>query len=169
MRRELGVRTFFNLLGPLSSPAAATHQVVGVYDGARVVQLAEVLGLLGVERAWVVHGHGGLDEISTAGPTEVAVLANGTVSSRTVEPRDFGLDVAPLASLTGGDADANARIARAVLGGETGGPRTAVLLAAAAALVVAEVETDLRAAAARGAAAIDSGAALALLDRWALR
>lgn len=171
VRRELGVRTFFNLLGPLSNPAAASHQLVGVYDRARVQQLAEVLALLGVDRAWVVHGLGatattGLDEISPAGPTEVAVLVDGSVTLRTVEPRDFGLDTAPLASLAGGDAALNARIARDVLAGAPGGPRNAVLLAAAAALVVGEVETDLRAAAERAASVVDSGAATALLDRW---
>ncbi len=174
VRKELGVRTFFNLLGPLSNPAAASHQLVGVYDRDRVAQLAEVLAMLGVERAWVVHGLGpsratGLDEISPAGPTEVAVLQSGRVSLRTVEPRDFGLPEAPLASLAGGDAAQNARIARDVLAGAHGGPRIAVLLAAAAALVVGEVETDLRAAAERAASAIDSGAARALLDRWIAR
>jgi anthranilate phosphoribosyltransferase len=170
VRRELGVRTFFNLLGPLSSPAGATHQLVGVYDRARVVQLAEVLALLGVERAWVVHGlAGGLDEISPDGPTEVAVLAGGSVSTRTIEPRDFGLEPAAIESLAGGDAALNARIARDVLSGAKGGPRTAVLLGAAGALLVADVETDPRAAAERAASAIDSGAATALLDRWIAR
>lgn len=166
VRRELGLRTFFNLLGPLTNPANATHQLLGVYDPARVRQIAEVLGALGVEGAWVVHGEGGLDEVSPSGPTRVAVLRGGEVSERTVEPRDFGLEPVPLDALAGGDAAVNAGIARAVLSGEVGAPRTAVLLNAAAALAAWGEARDLREAAEQAADAIDSGRAASLLRRW---
>ncbi|MCZ7684363.1 MAG: anthranilate phosphoribosyltransferase [Sandaracinaceae bacterium] len=166
VRRELGLRTFFNLLGPLANPAGATHQLLGVYDPARVRQIAEVLGALGVRGAWVVHGHGGLDEVSPSGPTRVAVLSGGLVAERTVEPADFGLDAVPLASIAGGDARENARIARAVLSGERGPARAAVVINAAAALCAAGETDDLHEARARAERAIDAGAALALLDRW---
>ncbi|MFW6050345.1 MAG: anthranilate phosphoribosyltransferase [Myxococcota bacterium] len=166
VRRQLGLRTFFNLLGPLANPAGATHQIVGVYDPARVRQVAEVLGRLGTRGAWVVHGHGGLDEVSPCGPTRVAVLSEGEVVERTVEPADFGLDPVTPEQIGGGDAARNAAIARAVLEGERGGPRTAVVMNAAAALVVAGEAHDLREAAARAASAIDSGAARETLAKW---
>ena len=169
VRRELGLRTFFNLLGPLANPASATHQLLGVYDPARVRQIAEVLGALGVRGAWVVHGHGGLDEVSPSGPTHVAVLSNGAVAERTLEPRDFGLEPVALDALAGGDASENARIARAILEGEHGPPRTAVVINAAAALCAAGEMDDLREARERAEEAIDRGAALALLERWIAR
>jgi anthranilate phosphoribosyltransferase len=167
VRRELGLRTFFNLLGPLANPARATHQVLGVYDPARARAMAEVLALLGVERAWVVHG-GGLDEVSPCGPTHVAVLEHGRVEERVVEPRDFGVEPALRDELRGGDASANAHIVRAVLAGERGAPRTAVVINAAAALSLLSAD-DLRASAERAADAIDSGRAAQLLDRWIAR
>lgn len=167
VRRQLGIRTFFNLLGPLANPAGATHQIVGVYDPARVRPLAEVLGRLGTRAAWVVHGEGGLDEISPSGPTRVAVLSDGQVLEKTVEPADFGLEPIALGAIGGGDARRNATITRAVLAGEQGGPRTAVLVNAAAALAVAGQVHDLREGVARAAAAIDSGAAARTLERWA--
>lgn len=169
VRRELGLRTFFNLLGPLANPAGATHQLLGVYDPARVTQIAEVLRELGVEGAWVVHGEGGLDEVSPSGPTSVAILKDGAIASRTVTPEDFGLEPVPLDSLAGGDAAANAAITRAVLDGAPGGPRAAVVLNVAAALMAFGAEQDLGAAARRAEEAIDSGAARALLTRWAAR
>lgn len=170
VRRELGVRTFFNLLGPLASPAGATHQLVGVFEAARARTMAEVLGLLGVREAWVVHGHGGLDEISPAGPTVVAMLGeDGIVRETTLEPASFGLEPVGLGALRGGEAAENADLARRVLAGEDGPRRTAVLLNAAAALAVAGIERDLRAARARAEEAIDSGRAAALLARWAAR
>lgn len=165
-RRALGVRTFFNLLGPLANPGGATHQLVGVYDPARLEQVAEALRELGIEGAWVVHGEGGLDEISTSGPTQVVVLRDGGISKRTVRPRDFGLDTASIESLAGGDADENAGIARQVLDGAPGGPRTAVLLNAAAALCASDPDLEPEAAAVRAAQAIDDGGAAALLGRW---
>lgn len=167
VRRELGIRTLFNLLGPLANPAGATHQLVGVYDGGRVRQLAEALGALGVTAAWVVHGEGGLDEVSPSGPTMVAQLEDGEVTTFEVTPSDFGLSAVPLESLGGGDAEENAAIIRRVLGGEQSPARAAVVLNAAAALKVTGAESDLGDAAERASAAIDDGAALQTLERWA--
>ncbi len=166
VRRELGIRTLFNLLGPLSNPASATHQVVGVYDSGRVEQLAQALGSLGLTAAWVVHGQDGLDEVSPSGPTTVAQLRDGKVSMFEVAPSDFGLSEVPIEALRGGDAPRNAEIIRGVLGGEQGPARVAVLLNAAAALCVAGVASDPTAAAERAAEAVDSGAATATLERW---
>lgn len=166
VRRALGIRTFFNLLGPLSSPAGATHQLVGIYDPRRVAQIAEVLGMLGLGAAWVVHGDGGLDEIATSGPTTVARLAKGRVTVDEIGPRDFGIEPSPADGLRGGDAAHNAAIARAVLAGERGTPRDAVVINAGAALCVAGVAGDPREGAERAAAAIDSGRARATLERW---
>ena len=167
VRRELGIRTLFNLLGPLSNPASATHQVVGVYDSGRVEQLAQALGSLGLTAAWVVHGRDGLDEVSPSGSTTVAQLRDGKVSTFEVGPSDFGLSEVPVEALRGGDAPRNAEIIRSVLGGEQGPARVAVLLNAAAALCVAGVASDPTAAAERAAEAVDSGAATATLERWA--
>jgi anthranilate phosphoribosyltransferase len=166
VRRALRIRTIFNLLGPLSSPAPVTHQLVGVYDPSRVRQLAEVLGLLGLTAAWVVHGEGGFDEVSPSGTTRIAALENGRVVERTLAPADFGLDPVPLEGLVGGDATTNAAIARRILAGEPGAPRTAVVINAAAALcVVGSAPTPLEAAS-MAAAAIDDGRASATLARW---
>ncbi len=167
VRRELGIRTLFNLLGPLSNPASATHQVVGVYDPGRVTQLAEALGSLGLTTAWVVHGSGGLDEVSPSGPTVVAQLRDGQVSTFEVTPDDFGLSEVPIEALRGGDAVRNAEIIRGVLSGDAGAARVAVLLNAAAALCVAGVADDPKTAASLAAEAVDSGAATDMLDRWA--
>jgi anthranilate phosphoribosyltransferase len=165
VRRELGVRTLFNLLGPLSNPASATHQVVGVYDGGRVEQLAQALGSLGLTAAWVVHGQGGLDEVSPTGPTAVAELRGGKVRTFEVIPGDFGLPEVPLEALRGGDAPRNAEIIRGVLDGEQGPARVVVLLNAAAGLCVTGVANDAKVAAERAAEAIDSGAASQTLER----
>lgn len=167
VRRELGVRTLFNLLGPLSNPASATHQVVGVYDPQRLEQLAQALGALGLTAAWVVHGQGGLDEVSPAGPTRVAQLARGEVTCFDIRPIDFGIAEVPIEALGGGDATRNAQIIRAVLDGEQGPPRSAVVLNAAAALRVAGLADDPKAAADRAAEAIDRGDAKKKLERWA--
>ena len=167
VRRELGIRTLFNLLGPLSNPAAATHQVVGVYDASRVEQLAEALGALGLTGAWVVHGAGGLDEVSPSGPTQIAQLAEGEVTTFELSPSDFGLPEVPIEALRGGDASRNAEIIRAVLRGDEGPARVAVLLNAAAALQVTGLAPDPMGAVQRAAEAIDSGAAAATLERWA--
>jgi len=167
VRRELGVRTLFNLLGPLSNPASATHQLVGVYDPGRLEQLAQALGALGLTAAWVVHGEGGLDEVSPAGPSAVAQLADGEVSRFEVCPRDFGLSEVPVEALCGGDAARNAEIIRGVLDGRQGPARVAVVLNAAAALLVTGLAGGTRAAAERAAEAIDRGDAAQMLERWA--
>lgn len=167
VRRELAIRTFFNLLGPLANPASATHQLVGVFDPGRVRQMAEVLGDLGVKGAWVVHGAGGLDEISTAGPTQVAALSAGRVRVFQVAPEDFGCPRAPLSELAGGDAETNASMTRDVLAGRPGGPRWATVLNAAGALLAAGAEDEPRRAAERAIEAIDSGRAKDKLEAWA--
>lgn len=167
VRRELGIRTLFNLLGPLANPASATHQLVGVYDPARVEQLAQALRELGLTAAWVVHGQGGLDEVSPSGPTTVAQLSDCRVSRFEVSPRDFGLSEVPLEELRGGDAARNAEIIRTVLDGDPGAARVAVVLNAAAALRVTGFADHPTGAAERAAEAIDSGAAKRVLERWA--
>ncbi|MEQ8461293.1 MAG: anthranilate phosphoribosyltransferase [Sandaracinaceae bacterium] len=166
VRRELGLRTFFNLLGPLANPASASHQLLGVYDPKRLRQIAEVLGSLGVRGAWVVHGEGGLDEVSPCGPTHVAILKDGAVEETTVEPGDFGLEAVAFEGLVGGDARANADIIGAVLDGAAGAPRVAVVINAAAALLAAGAERDPKSARQRVEEAIDAGRARDLLARW---
>jgi anthranilate phosphoribosyltransferase len=163
-RRELGIRTVFNLLGPLASPAAVARQLVGVFDDRARGLLARVLALLGSERAWVVHGEGGLDEVSIAGATRATAAGADGLRDFVVRPEEAGLAPAPLEALRGGDAGANAGIVMAVLAGERGPRRDAVLLNAAAGLVVAGAAGDLREGAERAAAAVDSGAAGRLLD-----
>jgi anthranilate phosphoribosyltransferase len=168
-RRELGTRTLFNLLGPLTNPAGVGVQVVGVFDRAVCEPAARALGQLGLRRADVLHGAGGLDEVAVRGTTFVASwdAARGDVATRELAPADFGLAEADPAGLRGGDAAENAAIARRVLGGEAGAPRTAVLMEAALALVGVGREPDLRAATARAAAAIDRGDATRTLEAWA--
>lgn len=164
VRAEIGFRTVFNLLGPLSNPAGARRQVMGVYDPRLLEPLAEVLGRLGATRAWTVHGQG-LDELTTTGETEVAEWKDGTVRRFTVTPEDAGLPRADLAALRGGDAEENAVALRALLDGATGAYRDIVLLNAAAALIVADRAADLAEGAALAATVIDDGrAAKALAD-----
>jgi anthranilate phosphoribosyltransferase len=141
-RRELGVRTVFNILGPLTNPAGATHQLVGVYDPGLVGTLAEVLGDLGSEGALVVHGDDGLDEISPTGPTTVAVLRGGKVDVQRWAPADVGMQPCTLAELHGGTLEEHVRLARRVLDGEPGPRQNAVTLNAGAALVVAGAAGD---------------------------
>ena len=164
VRRELGVRTVFNLLGPLTNPAGARHQLIGVYDPDRVETLALVLRDLGSERAMVVHG-GGLDEIALHGATRVAELVDGTVRTRSIRPEEAGLAPARREELAGGDVERNVVIARDILAGGRGPRRDVVLLNAAAALIVGGRTADLREGVALAAAAIDSGGAAAVLDR----
>lgn len=163
IRTEIGFRTVFNLLGPLSNPACAKRQVMGVYDPRLLEPLAEVLGRLGAVRAWTVHGQG-LDELTTTGPTEVAEWKDGSVRRFTVTPEDAGLPRADIAALRGGDAEANAAALSALLAGATGPYRDVVLLNAAAALVVADRAEDLRDGVRIAAQAIDSGAARMALE-----
>ncbi len=164
VRAEIGFRTVFNLLGPLSNPAGAKRQVMGVYDPRLLEPLAEVLGRLGATRAWTVHGQG-LDELTTTGETEVAEWKDGAVRRFTVTPEDAGLPRASLDALRGGDAEENALALRALLDGAKGAYRDIVLLNAAAALVVADRAADLAEGAVMAAAVIDDGrAAKALAD-----
>ncbi len=165
VRAELGIRTIFNLLGPLSNPAGVTRQVVGVYDEGWVEPLAEVLKNLGSVHAWVVHGSDGLDELSTTGTTCVAELKDGDISVFEVTPDMVGLPQATLADLKGGDANVNAAAIRDVLAGKAGPFRDIVLLNAAAALVVADKVANLADGVERAARAIDEGAAQDALDR----
>jgi anthranilate phosphoribosyltransferase len=166
IRAELGFRTVFNLLGPLSNPANARRQVLGVYDLRLVEPLARVLGALGAVRAWVVHG-AGLDELTTTGETEVAEWRDGAVRLFTVTPEAVGLRRAELSELRGGDPAQNAAAIRRLLDGEAGAYRDVVLLGAAAALLVAERVENLREGVDIAAAAIDNGRAKAALDRLA--
>ncbi len=173
VRRELGVRTIFNLLGPLANPAGATHQLLGVFDDKRRVTLASVLKLLGTKGAWIVHGSPcegaprGLDEVSPAGPTFVTELReDGSLHELVIEPGDAGLQPIELSSLAGGDGRANARVAEAILAGERGGPRDAVVLNVACALRVVGSVSDLWEGRARAEEAIDRGDAKRILDAW---
>jgi anthranilate phosphoribosyltransferase len=161
-RVELGTRTIFNLLGPLSSPAGAKRQLVGVFAPEWVRPVAEVLGRLGVERAWVVHG-AGLDELTTAGKTHVAALADGRIESFEINAAEFGLPPARLADLKGGDPAHNARLMIDLLEGMPGPLRDVVLLNSAAALLVAGRAADLGEGIALAAHAIDTGAARRVL------
>jgi anthranilate phosphoribosyltransferase len=163
-RKELGVRTCFNLLGPLTNPARPAGQVVGVPRPHLAAFLARCLQRLGIARAWVVHG-AGLDELSLCGPTEVAAIEDGAVRTFRVVPEDAGLPRCAPEALQGGDAARNAAIAREVLAGRGGAARDVVVLNAAAALVVAGRARDLRQAAALAAEAIDSGRAAAVLEK----
>jgi anthranilate phosphoribosyltransferase len=163
-RRELGIRTAFNLLGPLTNPAGATRQIVGVPRSELTQVLAQALVLLGSERAWVVHGADGVDELSTTGYTKVSECRGGTVNTFYVHPSDFGLSKATLADLKGGDAAENAAIVWAVLDGRRGPQREVVLLNAGAALMVAGRVQTVREGIARAASAIDTGAAKATLE-----
>jgi anthranilate phosphoribosyltransferase len=165
-RKELGVRTMFNLLGPLTNPAGVGNQVVGVFDGAFCEPLARALGQLGARRAFVLHGAGGLDEIAVRGPTRVAEWDGAAVKLHELTPADFGLAEEDPAGLAGGDAPANAAVVRDVLGGAKGAPRAATILEAALALVAAGTAASPREGAERAAAAIDSGDASRTLDRW---
>ncbi len=165
VRAELGIRTIFNLLGPLSNPAGVKRQVVGVYDRRLVEPIAEVLLNLGSVHALVVHGHDGLDELTTTGATTVAELNDRDITLYDVVPEDAGLLRASLADLKGGDAEANARALREVLAGKAGPYRDIVLLNAAAALIVGGKAASLSEGVERAARAIDSGAASQALER----
>lgn len=158
-RREMGARTVFNILGPLTNPAGAQAQLMGVYDAALTEKLAHVLGRLGCRRAMVVHGLDGLDEISTIGKTRISELSDGEVKTYLVAPEDFGIKRVRPTDLAGGDADENAMILLKVLAGEEGPRRDIVLLNAAAAIVVSGKASGLHEGLALAARAIDSGRA----------
>ncbi len=163
-RREIGIRTIFNILGPLTNPAGANVQVLGVYEKDLTPVLAEVLGKLGSRSAFVVYGEGSLDEISIAGKTQLSELKDGRVDTYTIEPEDFGLPRANLDDIRGGDAQENAGIILSVLKGEPGARRDIVLLNAAAALLAAGRATDFPDGITQAAEAIDSGRALEKLE-----
>lgn len=164
VRKALGTRTIFNLLGPLANPAGTKYQIVGVFAEQWVEPIANVLGLLGVERAWVVHGSDGLDELTTTGISHVAAIDRGRVSTFTVSPKNAGLPEAKLSDLTGGDAAENAAHIRAMLQGNRGPLRDVVLLNAGAALMVAGKAESLREGVALAAESIDTGRARGVLE-----
>jgi anthranilate phosphoribosyltransferase len=164
-RRELGVRTAFNLLGPLTNPATAKRQLVGVSRPEHTELVARALGALGAERAWVVHGADGLDELSTTGHTKVSELQHGAVNTFYIHPVDAGVPTARVADLAGGSAADNAAAIVRVLEGESGPRRDVVLLNTAASLLIAGRATSLKVGVAAAAESIASGRARAALDR----
>jgi anthranilate phosphoribosyltransferase len=165
VRKELGLRTMFNLLGPLANPAGARRQLLGVYAAHLVPVLARTLSELGCDRAFVVHGHDGLDEISASGPTRMAEVRDGIVREFEFQPEDAGVARAPFEGLRGGDAPANAAMLKGVLRGEPGPRRAAVLLNAGAALAASGVCETISDGVRIAERAIDSGAALDRLER----
>jgi anthranilate phosphoribosyltransferase len=167
VRVELGTRTIFNVLGPLTNPAGVKRQLTGAFSPRLIRPMAEVLAALGSEAAWLVHGADGTDECSIAGPTAVVALEGGRLRDFTLHPEDAGLPVHPFAAILGGTPAENAAALRALLDGAAGAYRDAVLLNAAAALVVAGVAPDLKEGAARARDSLDSGAARDRLARLA--
>lgn len=163
-RKQIGVRTVFNLLGPLTNPAGAQAQVLGVFTMDVMDLVAATLAELGTERAFVVHGVGGLDEISLAGPTIVVEVHDGVVRKFSVTPEEFGVEPAPLAAIRGGTATENAELIRRILAGEAGPPRDIVVINAAAALVAAGISENFREAAEAARSAIDAGKACETLE-----
>lgn len=168
VRKALGVRTLFNLLGPLANPAGTKRQLMGVYDRKRVLPIAQTLQQLGSEAAWVVHGSDGLDEITVTGETYFARLENGQITEGVLTPEDFGLPRSPLESLRGGDAQTNARAMLAMLEGQKSAYRDIVIANTAAVLVIAGKfpHDALKDAARFAAAAIDAGKALTVLNAY---
>jgi anthranilate phosphoribosyltransferase len=164
-RREVGFRTLFNLLGPMTNPAGARYHVNGVFAAERCEFLAKAHAQMGSQRAMVVHGHGGLDEFSPSGPTVVAELENGAVRTYQVRPADFGLPEASVDGLKGGEPSLNAHLLLETLHGKAGASRVAALMTAAAGLVVTGAVGNFREGAAQAAEALDGGKAMAVLDR----
>ena len=167
VRQELGSKTIFNILGPLTNPAGVTRQLTGAFAIDLIFPMAETLKDLGTEAAWLVHGADGTDEISIAGPTSVAVLKDGKITAREVHPEEAGLPVHPFRDILGGTPAENAAALRALLGGADGAYRDAVLLNAAAALVIADRADDLKAGVALARESLDSGAAQRAVARLA--
>ncbi len=163
-RREMGIRTIFNVLGPLTNPAGADVELMGVYDRGLCEKLAEVLGNLGTKRAWVVHGHGGMDELSISGPSLVAKWNGNQVETFETAPSDFGLKEAQLQDVMGGGPKENARICLSILEGEKGPKRDMVVMNAAAAIYIAKGVKDLKEAAQLAQESIDSGRARQVLS-----
>jgi anthranilate phosphoribosyltransferase len=167
VRREIGIRTFFNLLGPLANPARVRHIVIGVPSPEFGERIAQVLAELGTERGLVVHGADGLDEISPTGPSRTWEVRSGQVREGTIDPAALGLPRASIDEILSGDPPANAATARAILAGEQGSRRNTVILNAGAALMVAGLATDMREGMVLAARSIDTGAAEGTLERWA--
>ncbi len=165
VRKDLGTRTIFNLLGPLANPAGTKYQLIGVYDRKWVRPMAETLKNLGTKSAWVVHGSDGLDEITTTGETYIAKLdPEGNITEQTLTPEDFGLPLLTAPDkLKGGDAEENAKALRAVMEGQKSAYRDIVIANTAAVLCIAGKDSDLKAAAAKAANALDSGGAKEIL------
>ena len=163
-RAELGTRTIFNLLGPMSNPAGVKRQLLGVFSADWLEPMAQVLRNLGTEYAWLVHGSDGLDEITTTGPTKVVELRHGAIRSFTIAPEDFGIARSDAAALKGGDAASNAQAIRSLFEGAKGSYRDIVLLNSAAALVIAERASDMPSALALAADALDTGKAKRVLS-----
>ena len=163
-RAELGQRTIFNLIGPLSNPARVSRQLVGVYDERWLLPMAHTLNALGCEAAWIVHGSDGMDEVTTTGITQIAKLHEGAVTTAMIDPRDHGIALVDERELIGGDAAHNAQALRRVVQGESGPYRDIVVLNAAAALCVAEAATTIDKGMAMARNALDSGAAARTLD-----
>lgn len=163
-RKEIGIRTVFNILGPLTNPANANYLVVGAYDPALTEVMAEVLGEMGARRAFVVHGLDGLDEVSTVGPTRISELRDGSIKTYTITPDELGLPSAEAEAIAGGRPEENAAITTAVLQGERGPRQDIVLANAAAALVAAEIAADWREGVELARRAIASGAAYEKLE-----
>ncbi len=164
VRRELAARTVFNVLGPLTNPAGARAQIVGVYSPELVRTIAEVLARLGARRAFVVHGAGGIDELSPAGPNLVCEVVEGTVHERVIDPLELGVPRCDVSDLRGGSPEENARIIRLVLSGDEGPRKDAILLNAAGAIAAAGHAADLREGLGYAAEAVDSGAAAERLE-----
>jgi anthranilate phosphoribosyltransferase len=167
VRRELGVRTIFNSLGPLSNPAGAQHQTIGVSDYGLAERMAGALAAVGTTHALVFHGFDGLDELTVTGPSHLWEVRGGEVATSQVDPADFGIAYAAPGDLVGGEVEVNRAMADAVLDGKPGAPRDAVVLAAGAALYAADRADDIAAGTVAAVEAIDSGAARATLQRWA--
>ncbi len=167
VRKKLGFRTIFNLLGPLANPANTQYQLIGVFDKKWVRPLAEVLRNLGTKRAWVVHGHDGLDEITTTTTTDIAILDDGQITTKTISPSDFGLKTSNPKNLKGGDAKENAEALRALLNGEKTAYRDIVLANSAAVLNIHGKADTLKKGVKMAASAIDNGSAHDVLKNYA--
>jgi anthranilate phosphoribosyltransferase len=165
-RKELGLRTIFNVLGPLTNPAGASAQVLGVYDLSLTEKIAQVLGRLGTRQAFVVCGEGTFDEISICSPTQISHLKDGQVSSYTISPEDYGLQRASIDSIKGGDALENAQIIRNIMDGQEGPKKDMVLLNAGAAFVASGLDQNLKDGIQRAEETIDSGEAKRKLDQF---
>ncbi len=165
IRKNLGFRTIFNLLGPLANPAETRYQLIGVFDAKWLVPLAQTLDRLGTKRAWVVHGSDGLDEITVTGPTKAAILDNGKITERTISPADFGLPTSPAEELLGGSAEENARALQDVLEGLPSAYRN-IVIANTAAVLAAHRALPLKEGAAMAAQVLDNGKALGVLNNY---